>query len=267
MAKKPKTYSQKNIGTFDAKKLIRVFYELAKFGVDKNRNIFNDYLSWVAHREDDLIQRLVKETTKTTNSPSKRQYDIYLATLERLLDLSINEAEFLSSKDKTSLTTKKLKIDVLLDQVRSAHNVGAIFRNAECFGVNKLLLNFPTVTPEHPSVQKTAMGCEKYVQWEELDNPLKTIDSYREMGYQIIALELNEKAININDLELENKECGVLLILGHEQYGVSNEILKTCDKIVKIPLRGIKNSLNVACSSAIALQILTSKMSGKIHRT
>lgn len=264
MVQKCKIYSKKNFEAFDNEKIIRVFYELSKTDGDKKYQIYQEYNDFLSNNQDDLVQRLKKETNKILENKDQRQFDIYQATLERLLSLSVNETDFLKKQDKQFRNQENLPLVILLDQIRSAHNVGAIFRNAECFGADEVILNFPSPTPENPSVKKTAMGCEEKVKWSETQNPIDLIVNYKEKKYEVISLEITDKSMALENYSFKDDSNGVMIILGHEQYGVSEQLLKLSDAIVHIDLFGTKNSLNVACASAILMQSISSILRRKL---
>ncbi|MBU1132499.1 TrmH family RNA methyltransferase [Patescibacteria group bacterium] len=140
---------------------------------------------------------------------------------------------------------KKRKIIVVANKIRSAYNIGSIFRTADAIGAEKLFLAGYSPTPKNqPKVGKTALGAEKKVDWEHIFNLKPTIEEYKRAGYEIIALELNKrKSIDYRRWKPKNK---VLIILGNEKTGILPGIQKQCDKIIHLPMLGQKNSLNVS---------------------
>ena len=183
------------------------------------------------------------------------QFQIYLMNLERLLGQSKKEYDFLvSTKDCDNTRSRIFPIICLLDSVRSAHNIGAIFRNAECFGVEKIILCGLSPTPENIQVQKTAMGCEKKVEWEQTESATQMVSHLKKQGYDIWAIETSHLSINLNDIKKLPKK--LVVIFGHEQFGISHELIKLSDEIVSIPTYGTKNSLNVSCGQAVTLNHL-----------
>jgi 23S rRNA (guanosine2251-2'-O)-methyltransferase len=150
----------------------------------------------------------------------------------------------------------KKEIVVILPNIRSAMNVGAIFRTAEAAGISKIYLCGYTATPNHPKVGKTALGSEADVAWEyfeSLDNLILTLKS---KGFQILALEIDKHSENLWDTQYSYP---VALVLGNEISGIPKEILKICDKTVYIPMLGKKESLNVATAAGIAIFELVNK--------
>ncbi len=146
----------------------------------------------------------------------------------------------------------EIPLFLILDNLRSLYNVGAIFRSAECFGVRKIFLIGYTPSPEHIGFEKTAMGAGKMVAWEKFDTIEPLLEKLKTKNTDIYALELTSKSLDINYFEPNFPSA---IILGNEALGISKNTLNFADKILYIPLYGNKNSLNVASASAIALNI------------
>lgn len=151
-------------------------------------------------------------------------------------------------------------VDLLLPNLRSAHNVGSIFRTAEAAGVTKIYLAGYTPAPVdrfgrvNSTITKTALGAEKTLVWEAVPEILPLINNLKAENYKIIALEQAPNSINYRQIELTDK---MLVVVGNEVEGVAPEILAECDQIAEIPLRGSKESLNVSVAVGIFLfQIL-----------
>lgn len=156
-----------------------------------------------------------------------------------------------------------MKFYLILHRIRSAYNVGSIFRSADGIGINKIFLTGFTQRPSSKEYQmqtkaekmlsKTALGADKYVEWEGVKNISTVIDKLKKEGVQIVALEQNEKSINYRKFNLSTSKIKkVALIVGNEPRGIDKRILKKCDKIIEIPMRGKKKSLNVAVSVGVA---------------
>lgn len=142
------------------------------------------------------------------------------------------------------------EVIVVLDNVRSALNVGAIFRSCNGAGVKKLYLTGITPAPPHIKILKTALGTEQEVEHEYKKNGVELISQLKNDGFQIISLEENSKAVDFYESDIKEK---VALVFGHEITGVSNEIMNLSDLILKLPMKGKKNSLNVSNTVAIVL--------------
>ena len=143
------------------------------------------------------------------------------------------------------------ELSALLDNVRSAWNVGSIFRTADGLGVARLYLCGITPTPDNQSVCKTSLGAEDHVAWEHSLNALDTANELKNEGCRLVGLEQDERAISINQLTNPGAQP-IVLILGNEVTGVDPEILDICNLIIHIPMHGGKRSLNVEVAFAIA---------------
>jgi tRNA G18 (ribose-2'-O)-methylase SpoU len=119
--------------------------------------------------------------------------------------------------------------------------------------VEKIWLCGYTGTPPRKEITKTAIGAEEMVDWESVQNPLDAIKKLKEEGWQIVALELTPDAVELADFSPSDKVC---LVVGHELSGVTEETLAECDAVIKIPMLGKKESLNVAVAAGIALYAL-----------
>ena len=159
----------------------------------------------------------------------------------------------------------RIQLEALLDNVRSAWNVGSIFRTADGLGVKKLYLCGITPTPENESVTKTSLGAENLVAWEYSRNALEMAKELKAEGYTLIALERDERAIPVgakgaNGYPFGHKHAPLqdtILIIGNEITGVDPDILDLCDQITYIPMRGRKRSLNVEVAFGIAAHTLS----------
>lgn len=142
---------------------------------------------------------------------------------------------------------------VVAHNIRSLHNVGSIFRTADAFGVTKIYLTGYTGRPDYyvhqNKIGKVALGAEKFVPWEYSQSAIKVIKLLKLQGVQIMALENNTKSTNLKKFK---PKFPLALILGEERRGVSKSLIKLCDKVVEIPMRGQKESLNVSVAFGIA---------------
>lgn len=139
---------------------------------------------------------------------------------------------------------------LVLPNIRSGHNVGAMFRTADGAGVNKIYLCGYSPRPPHPQVDKVSLGAEKSVPWEYVRQPLRLIKKLKAAGYRLVALEQTAKSVTISSWR---PRFPLALVVGSEVSGVPRPILNLCDTTVAIPMRGAKNSLNVSVAAGIAL--------------
>ncbi len=153
----------------------------------------------------------------------------------------------------------KLPVVILLDNVRSMHNVGSVFRTADGFSVEKVVLCGITAQPPHREIEKTALGATQSVDWEHVADTLVAIDKYRALGYEIIAIEQAKDSIMLNTFKpvATNK---YLLIFGNEVNGVSDEAMEKIDHCIEIPQFGTKHSFNIVISAGITLWDFFAKM-------
>lgn len=136
------------------------------------------------------------------------------------------------------------------------YNVGAFFRTADGAGVQRLLLSGITARPPKKAISKTALGAEERVAWAGYEDGLNAVTQLRAQGYEIAAVETNPRAIDIFDWQPNFPVC---VVFGHEVDGLSSELLEACDTHVRIPMLGIKHSLNVASAGAIIIYELLRK--------
>lgn len=147
----------------------------------------------------------------------------------------------------------------ILDNIRSTFNVGSIFRCADGVGIAHLYLCGITPTPAHPKVAKTALGAEQSVGWSQHNNALDLATQLRKAGHQLWALEENNRAEALWKVRLPATIAPITLIIGNEVAGVDPELLACCDRVVAIPMRGAKRSLNVAIAFGITAYWLSTQ--------
>jgi len=142
---------------------------------------------------------------------------------------------------------------LILPDIRSCHNVGAMFRTADAYGVTKLFLVGYTPTPPKPQIDKVSLGAETWMPWEKRANLKVLLKTLRKKGVKIVGLE---KTINSKPIAESLKHLGksdIALVVGNEVEGISDDILKLCDIVVHIPMYGKKESLNVSIAAGIGM--------------
>ncbi len=159
---------------------------------------------------------------------------------------------------------RPLPVTVLLDNVRSMYNVGAFFRTADAAGVERLYLCGITACPPKRAISKTALGAEETVAWEHCWDPLEVLARLRSAGYQIAAAETSPSALDLFDWMPAFPVC---IVFGHEVGGVRPEVAAFCDTLVRIPMLGRKESLNVATAGGVILYELLRKYRAMMERT
>jgi len=154
---------------------------------------------------------------------------------------------------------EKFPIVVVLDNVRSMHNIGSIFRTADGFAVEKICLCGIAATPPHREIEKTALGATQSVAWEYYQSPLEAVERLRNDGYIVMAVEQAENSIMLNEFEpLADRKYA--LVFGNEVNGVSDDVMQRIDGCIEIPQFGTKHSFNIVVSAGIVLWDLFSKM-------
>ncbi|MCB9811532.1 TrmH family RNA methyltransferase [Candidatus Nomurabacteria bacterium] len=152
----------------------------------------------------------------------------------------------------------KREVYVYLDNIRSAHNVGSVFRTADGAGVCKVILGGYTPAPidrfgrTQPEINKTSLGACEYIPWQSLDDVAgaEELRCLQNKGFSVVAVEQSASAISLHELVVPNK---VVYIFGNETDGVSNGLLDLSDTVVEIPMHGQKESLNVAVTAGVIL--------------
>lgn len=155
-------------------------------------------------------------------------------------------------------TTKKIPITIVLDNVRSALNVGSIFRTADAFLIKEIILCGITKTPPSKEIRKSALGATDSVDWKSQNNTLSAVSRLKRDGHHIIAIEQVDKSSKLNDFTIPQKP--ITIIMGNEINGVCQDVIDICDQAVEIPQFGTKHSLNVSVSASIVIWELWKKM-------
>ena len=153
----------------------------------------------------------------------------------------------------------KTPIVLVLDNVRSAYNVGSVFRTADAFLLEGMYLCGITARPPHREIRKTALGASDSVFWQYSEDTTATIKQLQAEGYTIVAIEQAENSVALQDFNI-NKDQKYALIFGHEVKGIANEVMGLVDSCIEIPQFGTKHSLNIAVSVGIVVWDLFSKM-------
>ena len=148
---------------------------------------------------------------------------------------------------------EKLPIVVVLDNVRSAYNVGSVFRTADGFPIDGIYLCGITGHPPHKEIAKTALGSTETVAWKYFKSTLDAIAELKAAGYKIYAIEQAEGSQTLKDFNLTTLNLKLALVFGHEVDGVQQAVVDVCDGCIEIPQGGTKHSLNIAVSAGVVL--------------
>ena len=147
---------------------------------------------------------------------------------------------------------KKTPLILVLDDIRSLHNIGSVFRTADAFLIEKIYLCGITATPPNKEIHKTALGATETVIWEHYENVLTVIEKLKADDVMTLAIEQVESAVFLQNFEIQ-KGKKYALVFGNEVHGVSQEAVALCDGCIEIPQLGTKHSLNIAVSAGIVV--------------
>lgn len=148
----------------------------------------------------------------------------------------------------------KIPLIAVLDNVRSRHNIGAVFRTADAFLLQGVYLCGICCCPPDKELHKTALGAEMTVDWQHFDNTLDAVHALHQDGYTVYAIEQAHDSINFDTIRVSGK---VAVVFGHEVFGVSQEVVDACDGCIEITQYGTKHSLNVSVTAGIVLHRLS----------
>lgn len=154
---------------------------------------------------------------------------------------------------------EKTPLTVVLDDIRSMYNVGSVFRTADSFRLERLVLCGITACPPHPEIHKTALGAEDSVEWESAPSAKEAVEKLKSQGYEVYALEQVEHSIALQDFN-PVKEKKYAIVLGNEVKGVAQEAVDVCNGAIEIPQFGTKHSMNVSVSGGIAMWHIASRL-------
>ena len=150
---------------------------------------------------------------------------------------------------------EKMPLVVVLDNVRSMHNIGSVFRTADAFRVEEIFICGITAQPPHNDIHKTALGAEDSVRWTYLNDTTEAVRILHDRGYKVFAIEQCEGSVMMPAEEIRKwkgtKGCAV--VLGNEVHGVGQDVIDLCDTCIEIPQHGTKHSLNVSVTAGIVI--------------
>lgn len=147
---------------------------------------------------------------------------------------------------------EKTPLVVVLDNVRSMHNIGAVFRTADAFRLEGVYLCGICCCPPNAEIHKTALGAELTVGWRYFKNTLDALGELRSQGYTLLAIEQAHDSVDLNELQIDRSRK-YAVVLGHEVFGVQQEVVDACDRCVEIAQYGTKHSLNVSVTAGIVI--------------
>ena len=145
----------------------------------------------------------------------------------------------------------KKPLVVVMDNIRSMHNVGSVFRSADAFLISGICLCGFTPQPPHRDIHKTALGATDSVDWLYYENTVDAVLALKARGYKVLAIEQTEGSIMLD--EYVDKQMPTAFVFGNEVDGVSDEVIQVCDGVIEIPQWGMKHSLNISVAAAVVL--------------
>lgn len=162
------------------------------------------------------------------------------------------DIETFKNQDKTPIV-------LLLDNVRSMHNVGSAFRTADAFAIERIVLCGITATPPHREIEKTALGATQSVEWIHQKNNVEAVRQLQSEGYKVYAIEQAKGSTELQNFQPAATEK-YALVFGNEVYGIDDEVMQIVDGTIEIPQFGTKHSFNVSVTMGIVLWDLVSKL-------
>jgi tRNA G18 (ribose-2'-O)-methylase SpoU len=159
----------------------------------------------------------------------------------------------------------KLPLVVVLDNIRSQHNVGAVFRTADAMRIERVVLCGICCCPPNQEIHKTALGAEESVEWQYFENTIDAVKALQNEGFSVYAVEqahdsitLEEAAVKVQRDKVQSTKVAV--VLGHEVFGVQQEVVDQCSQCIEIPQYGTKHSMNVSVTAGIVMYRLASSL-------
>jgi 23S rRNA (guanosine2251-2'-O)-methyltransferase len=148
--------------------------------------------------------------------------------------------------------TEKIPVIAVLENIRSAYNVGSVFRTADAFLLNAIYITGYTCIPPHKEIKKTALGAEETVDWKQFANATEAIKYLREQGYKVYAVEQAKNSLMLQKTAFVADDK-IAVIFGNEVTGVEQDTILQCDGCIEIPQLGMKHSLNIATAAGVVL--------------
>ncbi|MFZ4398478.1 MAG: RNA methyltransferase [Bacteroidales bacterium] len=167
--------------------------------------------------------------------------------MRKLQNIELNRLSIDAFKE-----AEKLPIIIVMDNIRSQHNIGSVFRTSDAFKMEAIHLCGITATPPNREIHKTALGSTDTVEWKYFETTIDSISFLKKQGYLIYAIEQAENSISLENFEI-NRKNKIALVFGNEVDGVSDEVMRVADGGIEIPQFGTKHSLNISVSAGIVL--------------
>ena len=211
-----------------------------------------EILTWSNLHSSAKVKELARLPSRIPHEPSYHQFMSLVAPIERAYGRGVSDGEMtVKSQDRERDLRPKIPLVLVVDNLRSAFNVGSIFRTAECFGVDHLYLCGYTAKPDQDKLKKAAMGTDSLVKWTWHARAEDAVRQLKDAGYRVFALETSGSSILLDQYSFQCEKTA--LVFGNERFGIESSLLQLCDGVLEIPCQGQKNSLNVALSLGIAV--------------
>jgi len=181
------------------------------------------------------------------NGQTDQPINVYLCAMRKLSMDELNRKSVDEFKD-----AEKMPVVVVLDNIRSMHNVGSVFRTADAFLLRGIYLCGYTPQPPHRDIHKTALGATETVNWNYTATTVEAVQQLKEDGYKVFAIEQVQDSISLNQFNMNQHEP-VAVVFGNEVTGVDEQVIKLCDGCIEIPQLGMKHSLNISVAAGIVL--------------
>lgn len=211
-----------------------------------------ELLSWANLHASAKVKDLARLPSRIPPDPNYHQFMSLVAPIERAYGRGMSDGEMIvKSLDRERDLLPKIPLVLVVDNLRSAFNVGSIFRTAECFGVGHLHLCGYTAKPDQDKLKKSAMGTDSLVSWSWHARAEEAVRQLKDDGYRVFGLETSESSVPLDNTSFEAEKTA--FVFGNERFGIESSLLQLCDGVIEIPCQGQKNSLNVALSVGIAV--------------
>ncbi len=176
----------------------------------------------------------------------------------------------LSMQELNRMTTEEFKrsektpVIAVLENIRSAYNVGSVFRTSDAFLLEGIYLTGYTAQPPHKEIKKTALGAEDSVEWKYFANAHEAIDHLKSIGYKVYAVEQVKDSLSLEKIQFDINDK-IAVVFGNEVTGVEQDTILACDGCIEIPQLGMKHSLNIATAAGVVLwEIIRTRMKGNL---
>ncbi len=200
--------------------------------------------------------QLIKSNAEDEKNVRKQVFVTFAALVNQFYLFNMRKtpnSELVRQTESGFITAAKLPIVIVLDNVRSAHNVGSVFRTADAFLLAGVYLCGITATPPNKEIFKTALGASDWVSWQYAANTTDAVQHLKSEGYTIIAIEQADASVPLHRFMPDTTQQRYALVFGHEVEGVSEAVMALADECVEIPQLGVKHSLNIAVSVGVVL--------------